>query len=186
MGRGRRTALSSWVKSRGIKFGVALFLPLVALGIGVWYFTSPRPREGTGVGMLAPDFSLERLDTGDPVSLSDFRGKGVLLLFWQSTCPDCRRAMPYFQELLTRYRDQGLVVLGVCLDHEPEAALEYLRSGGYELIPLWGSYERAMGIVELYEVPLVPYVVLIDRKGIIRFRGTFPEVPSPEEIERWL
>ena len=172
------------VKTRWAK--LVMVIPIAAIGIGIWLLVSPRPEVGIEVGDRAPDFSLERLDTGDPVSLSDFRGKVVLLLFWQSTCPDCRRAMPYFQELLSKYRDRGLVILGVCLDHEPEAALEYLRSGGYGIIPLWGSYERAMEIVELYEVPLVPHVILIDRKGIIRFRGTFPEIPSAEEIERWL
>ena len=162
----------------------------VALLLGALAFILPRALKpvpvGTEPGYRAPDFRLARLDTGEEVSLSQFRGHVVLLLFWQSTCPDCRRAMPYFEDLRVKFSSRGLVVLGVDLDHDPDAARRYLREHRYGLIPLWGSFDAAMEVVKLYEVPLVPHVVLIDKKGIIRFRGTYPDVPTPEDIERWL
>lgn len=154
-------------------------------GLAAWLVTSRVPI-GVEVGERAPDFSLEHLISNRPVSLKEFRGNVVILLFWQSTCPDCRVAMPYFQELLDTYGSQGLVLLGVDLDHDPDQARAYLEEHGYRLIPLWGSYEKAMSIVELFQVPLVPHAILIDKKGIIRFRGTFPELPSTAEIEEWL
>lgn len=163
-------------------FLLALLMLVLGGGLGAW-FTVPRVPTGIKEGMRAPNFSLARLDNGELVSLWDFRGSVVILLFWQSTCPDCRAAMPYFQEMLQQYGTRGLVVLGVDLDHDPEQAREYLEKYNYSLIPLWGSYEEAMKVVELFEVPLVPHSLVIDKKGIIRFKGTFPVLP-PEDLIR--
>lgn len=169
------------------RLSVAVSVATLALigGLIAWS-VRPRVTVGIEVGDKAPDFSLARLDTGEPISLKQFRGHTVILLFWQSTCPDCRLAMPYFQELLERYHDRGLVILGINLDHDPNEARAYLEAKGYTLIPLWGSYEKAMEVVDLFRVPLVPHAILIDGRGIIRFRGTFPELPSEGEVERWL
>lgn len=175
----------------GGRFSKAAFawvcvIMLAAIGVVVGLLVASRVPVGVAVGERAPDFSLEHLISNRPVSLKEFRGNVVILLFWQSTCPDCRLAMPYFQELLDAYGSQGLVVLGVDLDRDPDQARSYLEEHGYTLIPLWGSYEEAMSIVELFQVPLVPHAILIDKKGIIRFRGTFPDLPSTAEIEKWL
>lgn len=65
----------------------------------------------------APDFTLKSL-TGEPVKLSDFRGKVVLLNFWATWVGPCKILMPWLVELQTEYGPQGLQVVGVSLDDD--------------------------------------------------------------------
>ena len=63
----------------------------------------------------APAFNLQDL-SGNPVKLSDYTGKVVILDFWATWCPPCRAEIPNFVELQKEYGKQGLVVIGVSLD----------------------------------------------------------------------
>lgn len=176
--------------SARVRWAIGALVVLLAAAGGAIAFVltrpAPPPPVGTGLGQTAPDFTLKDLQ-GRTVALSDFRGKAVLLCFWQSTCPDCSKALPELWALRDRYGERGVVLVGVNLDHELEAAVQYLEGKGYtDLITLWESFDAAMGVVALMNVPLVPYAFLIDRRGVIRFSGTYPALPQPEEIERWL
>jgi len=68
-----------------------------------------------GVHKPAPDFSLATLGGGEK-ALADYRGKVVLIHFWATWCVACRHEMPQIEQLWQRYRDDGLVVLGVNVD----------------------------------------------------------------------
>ena len=63
----------------------------------------------------APDFTLRNGD-GESYSLSDFKGKMVILNFWATWCPPCKKEIPDFIELYKKYEDKGLVILGVSVD----------------------------------------------------------------------
>jgi len=64
-------------------------------------------------GSAAPDFaSLDR--AGAEVRLADHRGKVVVLDFWATWCGPCKAALPHVQDLATKYRDQGVVVIASC------------------------------------------------------------------------
>ena len=174
---------------KGRRFIVlALIVAAAAVALaGSLFFVNRTPPVGTGVGDTAYDFTLNDFD-GNPFSLSQFRGQVVLLSFWQSTCPDCRREMPYLAELFNRYRDRGLVWVGVNLDHDHRAAEEYLKEKGFSgmQILLGEPFSEAMRVVDLLEVSLVPSVFVIDKRGIIRYKGVYPEKPTGADIERWL
>lgn len=162
---------------------------LLVAGVGVAYFLtrpSPPPPVGTGVGFTAPDFSLEDFH-GRQFALSDFRGRVVLLLFWQSTCPDCTVALPKLRDLWKRVQDRGVALVGVNLDYDERAAWDYLASHGYDdLLTLRGSYDAAMDVVRLLAVPLVPYCLVIDKRGVIRFAGVYPNFPTERDLTPWL
>ena len=66
------------------------------------------------VGQSAPDFSLTNVD-GQNMSLSDFKGKAVILNFFASWCPPCRAEIPDFVELQKAYADKGFTFIGVSL-----------------------------------------------------------------------
>lgn len=179
--------MSRWRTRYGV-LALAGGLLLVA-GWAVAYFLtrpSPPPPVGTGVGFTAPDFSLEDLH-GRRFALSDFRGRVVLLLFWQSTCPDCNLALPKLRELWHRYRDRGVILVGVNLDYDAGAAEQYIAAHGYgDQITLRTSYDAAMDVVRLLSVPFVPYCLVLDKRGVIRFAGVFPNLPTDRDLEPWL
>jgi peroxiredoxin len=124
-------------------------LALVALGVVVWLLPIRRPGEDgahhgaapgldpfekAGVvelkeGQPAPAFTLGALD-GGRASLADHRDKLVVLNFWATWCQPCALEMPSLEALWRRYRERGLVVVGVSVDRgSPRGLLEpYVRN----------------------------------------------------------
>lgn len=66
-------------------------------------------------GKAAPAFTLTNTD-GKKVSLADYKGKPVVVNFWATWCSPCKLEMPWFQEFSQKYKDEGLVVLGLSQD----------------------------------------------------------------------
>ncbi len=140
---------------------------------------------GVEVGQVAPEFILEDFQ-GEDVSLSDFRGQMVILDFWASWCSPCRYSMPHLDDLGARYQDQGLVVLGVCLDESGQDAAAFLAENGYSnVVAVWESYEAAQAVKQLYGVEEIPHTFLLDRQGIIRY-SDHPIRLRDHHIEPWL
>lgn len=112
---------------------------------------------------LAPDFSLIDLN-GRKLDLADYKGKVVLLDFWATWCGPCRIEIPGFIKLQERYRDQGLVILGVYIDDNAESVRDFYRE--FKM-----NYAVAAGdqrLVELYGGILgLPTTFLIGRDGRI-------------------
>jgi len=133
-------------------------------------FSSQGPL-GTSVGDRSPDFTLRSLD-GEPVSLSSLRGKVVILDFWASWCSPCRFSMSALHALWQKYRDRGVVMIGVSLDRSESAAVDYLKANGYtDLTALWESLYASQAVAQKYGVIGIPHTFVIDRNGIIRFAG---------------
>jgi cytochrome c biogenesis protein CcmG/thiol:disulfide interchange protein DsbE len=94
---------------------------VVALLVALLGWQVARTEEGRGLSAAvargeapaAPSFTLARLDGEGRISLADFRGKAVVLNFWASWCGPCKDEAPMLQSAWERYRDRGLVVLGI-------------------------------------------------------------------------
>ena len=63
----------------------------------------------------------------DSLDLTQYRGNVVVLDFWASWCTPCRRSFPWWNTMHAKYADEGLVIIGVNLDNEPDAALAFLE-----------------------------------------------------------
>ncbi len=143
------------------------------------------PPVGIEVGQVAPDFTLPGLTSGG-LSLSDLRGHVVLLDFWASWCAPCRATMPSLEALAARYKDKGVVLVGVSLDRTAEDATSYLRaSGSSRLVALWGSLAQAREVALTYGIVGIPHTFVIDRQGIIRF-ADHPARLKDTLIDAWL
>jgi cytochrome c biogenesis protein CcmG/thiol:disulfide interchange protein DsbE len=68
-------------------------------------------------GKTAPPFTLLDLN-GNKVSLSDYKDNVVILDFWATWCPPCIKEIPHFIELYKEYKNKGLVILGISVDHQ--------------------------------------------------------------------
>jgi thiol-disulfide isomerase/thioredoxin len=72
-------------------------------------------KQGAAAKPSAPDFTLQDL-AGNEVSLRQYKGKIVFLDFWATWCPPCRKSIPELVDVQEKYRDQGLIVLGISAD----------------------------------------------------------------------
>ncbi len=128
-------------------------------------------------GREAKDFTLEDLN-GRPVRLSDLRGKVVILEFWASWCEPCRYEMPVVEALQQRFKDEGLVVLGIN-DEDPPIARRYVEQGGYTFPTL---FDKSQAVAGLYGVRAIPALFVIDRQGEIVGRHSGYGPGSEEKI----
>ncbi len=113
-------------------------------------------------------FSLESFIDGKKISLDDYKGKVVLLDFWYPSCGPCLRAMPYMEDLYTKYKDSGLVFLGVNgMEGEEGLVASLVKARGWSFIPLKGTEKWAK---EAYNVQGYPSTFLIGRDGKVYFR----------------
>lgn len=129
--------------------------------------TAPR------VGALAPDFTLQDVD-GKTVKLSSYRGKPVWVNFWASWCPPCKAEMPYMKQKYAKYKDQGLVILGVDLREDAPTVKQFVTSNGYD----WTFPMDVDGnVAQQYYVSAIPTHVFVGTDGVIKSMqiGGIPE-----------
>ena len=145
--------------------------------------TGSVPKEG----FTAPDFTLELLDGGN-ITLSDLQGKVVLVNFWTSWCPPCRKEMPAIESVYRSYKDLGLVVVGLNLtaqDSKPDVSAFVQEIG--VTFPIALDVNNAVG--NLYRVTALPTSFFIDRKGVIRsiiVGGPMSEAVIQSKVEELL
>lgn len=114
----------------------------------------------------APDFTLPDT-TGNPVSLSSFKGKYVLVDFWASWCQPCRQENPNVVKAYNQFKDKNFTVLGVSLDKSKDAWLQAIKNDNLTWthvsdLKYWNNEAAA-----LYNINSIPYNVLIDPSGKI-------------------
>ncbi len=111
----------------------------------------------------APAFSLPD-SAGDAVTLAQQQGKLVYLDFWASWCGPCRQSFPWMNEMLAKYRDKGLVIIGVNLDANPADADKFLAKTPAQFTVV---YDNSGATPTAYGVKGMPTSFLIDQNGQI-------------------
>ncbi len=127
---------------------------------------NPNANVAIKTGQVAPDFT-QPTPEGENLSLSDLRGKVVLVDFWASWCKPCRRENPNVVRVYDKYKDKGFEILGVSLDAKREAwlgAIEQDQLGWMHVSDLefWNN-----AAAQTYGVRGIPYTVLVDTEGKI-------------------
>ena len=140
------------------EFLIGAVLVLIVAGI---YFAAHRAGQNPSVQQLASDFTLPQLN-GQPLRLSGYRGKIVLLDFWATWCDPCREETPHLVELQSKYGDRGLQIIGVSMDDSPEPVRDF-----YQHFHM--NYPVVMGTADvgrMYGGVLgLPIAFVIDREG---------------------
>ena len=115
----------------------------------------------------APQFTLRSID-GKMVSLSDFKGKVVILDFWATWCPPCRKEIPSFIELYQQYKGKGLEIIGIALDRQGPSVVEpFVKKTGINYHIL---YPTRKVIIDYGGIESIPTTFIIDKKGKIRHK----------------
>jgi cytochrome c biogenesis protein CcmG/thiol:disulfide interchange protein DsbE len=115
-------------------------------------------------GKPAPPIDLPTLD-GESVRLSDLRGRPVLVNIWASWCLPCRDVFPMLVDVYARYHDDGLEILGIVHDDDPEAARRFASDYG----ATWPMLDDAQDVVwRDYLGVGVPQSYFIDRDGVVQ------------------
>lgn len=147
------------VPPRGRNPMALVFVAIVAAAMLYFGFHTAR-RSGTdhvpgaGYGTPAPNFTLETLD-GKNLSLSDLKGKAVVVNFWATWCGPCKIETPWLVELQNQYGSQGLQVVGVAMDDSGKDEIE--------------KFAKDMG---------VNYPVLIGKEAVGDAYGGVPALPE--------
>ena len=134
----------------------------VPSAVGAPLSSSPSPREG----FLAPDFTLNTVD-GKEVTLSELRGKIVIINLWATWCPPCRAEMPALENAYEQYKDSGVVILGLNVtnqDSEKDIP-PFVKEFGLTFPIL---LDRDGSVSTLYQLRGLPTTYFVNREGIIR------------------
>jgi thiol-disulfide isomerase/thioredoxin len=123
----------------------------------------------------------------DPLDLARLKGKVVVIDFWASWCAPCRQSFPWLNEMQAKYRDRGLVIIGVNVDRERAEAERFLRQtpADFNIV-----YDPEGTLAARYQVPGMPSSYVIGRDGQqagvhIGFRSGMRE-EREAELERLL
>jgi peroxiredoxin len=136
---------------------------------------------GSRIGDTAPDFTLETID-GRQISLSDYRGKNVILNFWATWCGPCRFETTTVEAIHEAWSDKGVVVLGVNLQDGFENARSYAKTYNLKFtIPV----DVPGDAVRLYGIHGIPTTFFINREGVITAIKVGPFV-STDEVEEMM
>jgi cytochrome c biogenesis protein CcmG/thiol:disulfide interchange protein DsbE len=140
---------------------VAVSAVVVLLSIGL--SRDPSATASPLVGRAAPDFTLAQFD-GKPFTLSQVRGQVVVLNFWASWCTECHTEQPALNQTWQRFRDSGVLVVGVNFQDTKGDAGDYVRTAGvsYPVVED-GNSRTALA----YGLRGIPETFLIDQNGRI-------------------
>ena len=142
-------------------------LAVVAASWGLYMGLQPASEVGgagpsASAGQTAPDFVLPAYVGGSSVSLSQYKGKVVLVNFWATWCPPCRQEVPDFVKVQSELRPAGFEIVGISLDDGPDPVAGFVKEQGI-------NYAVAMGdehVTQQYGgVRAIPTSFLLDREG---------------------
>ncbi len=146
----------------------ALFLGAVLVSMGLLVNPDILSR-----GDKVTDFILQTLD-GERVSFSSLEGRGVVINFWATWCPPCRREMPLLDAVQKEYGPRGLSIVGVDLDEPAAAVRKYVESIGVTY-PIWvdaplsqSGFDRTRELFNRFGGVGLPTTFFIYRNGTIQ------------------
>jgi len=128
----------------------------------------PKTAGSDIVGKKRPAFELK--DLQDKLrNIDEWNGKVLLVNFWATWCPPCKREMPAFIELYEQYNEQGFEIIGIALD-DKESVQNFVDTLGVDYTIMAAEY-KGLELSRIYgnHIGALPFSVFVDRDGIIKF-----------------
>ncbi|MGA7672428.1 MAG: TlpA disulfide reductase family protein [Nitrolancea sp.] len=162
---------------------LAISLVVVLLGVMGWSLLGPKSPDTTANGRInapgvfipfstqrtAPDFTVTDFDTGKKVSLSDFKGKTVVINFWASWCPPCQTEAPLINTYVNQTASSDVAVIGIAIWDLSSASQTFVQQ--YALSYPNGADSKGSIAID-YGVAGVPETFVVSPEG--KLIGKFP------------
>ncbi len=156
----------------GLTFAFVIGL-MTLLGFGL-----AKANSGPRDSGMAPDFTITGFD-GRNTTLSKLRGKVVVVNFWASWCLPCRQEAAYLEQTWSKYKDRGVVFIGVDYVDTDEAALAYIKE--FDITYINGP-DLGTRISQAFNIKGVPETYFVARNGELRgVQIGPPEVPQLDQ-----
>ncbi len=121
-------------------------------------------------GTDAPDFLIRTGDNPEGTGLSSLRGKYVVMEFWASWCPDCRKVTPDVKDMYDTYASEDTVFVGVSFDTDASQWRQYIEDNGLGFMQhLETSGWDGSQVAEAYHVKWIPTFYLVNPDGKIEY-----------------
>lgn len=133
-------------------------------------------------GQNAPTFSLKNQE-GKQISLSDLKGKYILLDFWATWCKPCLAQIPYSKKLEEEYKNEDIEFVYICIDDKKERWENHLTKENPSGIQLFADEEESDELRSNYNINGIPSYMLIDKEGKIITQKITPSYNGREILE---
>jgi peroxiredoxin len=117
------------------------------------------------IGKPAPEFALNDMN-GKKVTLSEYKGKVIILNFWATFCGPCKAEMPSLNNLFLALKKDGLIVLAISTDDSEKPVQSFIRAKAIAFPVLIDKDSQVFS--DMYRILSLPTTFIIDRDGIIR------------------
>ena len=139
------------------------------------------------IGTIRPEFAMRDIEN-EVRNIKEWDGKVILINFWATWCPPCKKEIPAFMELQTEYQDKGFQIIGIAIDDE-ESVKDYADTLGMNY-PIIAAELEAMELSGRFgnRVNALPFSAFIDRDGKIVFTkaGELSKEKTVELINKYL
>ena len=142
-----------------VKKIAAVFVVGLAVSLAGCHTGAAPPKIGT----VAPDFTVQDIDR--KVTLSELRGKTVVLNFWASWCGPCIAETPSLVAIANKLRDRNVIVLAVSVDEDDSAYHRFIKEQNMNMLTVRDALKQSN---DLYGTHVFPESYIIDRGGVIR------------------
>lgn len=149
---------------RGVPFGTIIAYTLILGLLGLLGWRLVKVNSGQVDSGMAPDFTLTSFE-GETITLSELRGQVVIINFWASWCPPCREEAPYLEATWRKYKDQGVVFIGVDYADAVSKALAYIDEFD---ITYFNGTDMGTRISQMYNMDGVPETYYVAKNGELR------------------
>jgi thiol-disulfide isomerase/thioredoxin len=126
------------------------------------------------LGDSAPELSVAEWVKGGPVSIAEGKGKNIYVVeFWATWCPPCRASIPHLTEMQEKFRDKGVVFVGVTAE-DSETVRPFVEKMGEKMkyaVAIDDGRKTNDGYMKAFGVRGIPHAFVVDKEGLIVWRG---------------